>query len=120
MNVYLREVSGRDITAKDFRTWGGTMVAAVALRAMGPAINRIEADRNIVRALDVVAERLGNTRTVCRKYYVHPALLSAYHQGLTAPYSADSDTRNVRRELSKAALRRDELVVLQFFHESAA
>jgi DNA topoisomerase-1 len=118
VNDYLREASGRDITAKDFRTWGGTMVAAVALRAMGPATSRSEADRNILRALDAVAERLGNTRTVCRKYYVHPALLDAYQLGLTAPHSAVQETRNARRELSQAALRRDELVVLQFLQES--
>lgn len=117
VNSYLREVSGRDITAKDFRTWGGTMAAAVALRAMGPAANHSEAEHNILLALDTVADRLGNTRTVCRKYYVHPALLSAYHLGLTAPHSSVPETRNARRELSKAALRRDELAVLQFLHE---
>ncbi|MDO8413252.1 MAG: DNA topoisomerase IB [Gallionellaceae bacterium] len=119
VNEYLRVVSGRDITAKDFRTWGGTMVAAVELRAMGPATSRSEADRNIVRALDAVAERLGNTRAMCRKYYVHPALLSAYHLGLTVPPSTTSQIRNGRRELSQAALRRDELVVLQFLHETS-
>ena len=120
VNGYLREVSGRDITAKDFRTWGGTMVAAVALRSLGVAANRNEAERNILLALDTVAKRLGNTRTVCRKYYVHPALLSAYHLGLTAPHSTVPETRNASRELSKAALRRDELMVLQFLHDSAA
>jgi DNA topoisomerase-1 len=120
VNGYLREVSGRDITAKDFRTWGGTMVAAVTLRSIGPAASKSEAEHNIVRALDAVAERLGNTRTVCRKYYVHPALLHAYHLGLTAPHSLPPETRNALRELSQAALRRDELVVLQFLHESAA
>jgi DNA topoisomerase-1 len=120
VNDYLREVSGHDITAKDFRTWGGTMVAAVELRTMGPATSRREADRNIVRALDAVAERLGNTRAVCRKYYVHPVLLDAYHLGLTAPPSAVEETRNARRELSQAALRRDELVVLQFLQESVS
>lgn len=119
VNDYLREVSGHDITAKDFRTWGGTMVAAVALRTMGPATSRSETDRNILRALDAVAERLGNTRAVCRKYYVHPALLSAYHLGLTAPHSEMPETRNVHQELSHAALRRDELVVLDFLHKSA-
>lgn len=119
VNDYLREVSGRDITAKDFRTWGGTMVAAVALRTMGPATSRREADRNVVRALDEVAERLGNTRAVCRKYYVHPALLNAYQLGLTAPASPD-EPRTPRRAVSQAALRRDELVVLQFLLESVA
>lgn len=117
VNEYLREASGRDITAKDFRTWGGTMVAAVSLRTMGPATNRREADRNIVRALDAVAERLGNTRTVCRKYYVHPALISAYHLGLTAPVPP-AEPRSPRRATAQAALRRDELVVLQFLQES--
>ena len=120
VNEYLREISGCDITAKDFRTWGGTMVAAVALRTMGPAASRSEADRNIVRALDAVAERLGNTRAVCRKYYVHPALLSAYLLGLTAPHAPVPKMHNTHHELSHAAQRRDELVVLNFLHESAA
>ncbi len=84
INEYLREASGRNVSAKDFRTWGGTILAAVALRTAGPAPTKREAMRNINRAIDAVAERLGNTRTVCRKYYVHPALLHAYLQGLTA------------------------------------
>ena len=84
INEYLREASGRNVSAKDFRTWGGTILAAVALRTAGPAPTKREATRNINRAIDAVAERLGNTRTVCRKYYVHPALLHAYLQGLTA------------------------------------
>lgn len=120
VNEYLREVSGRDITAKDFRTWGGTMVAAVTLRTLGPAASRSEAERNILHALDTVAERLGNTRAVCRKYYVHPALLDAYHLGLTAPHSEVTETFNARKEMSHASLRRDELVVLNFLQRSAA
>jgi DNA topoisomerase I len=119
VNEYLREITGRDITAKDFRTWGGTMVAAVALRTMGPAASRSEADRNILRALDAVAERLGNTRAVCRKYYVHPALLSAYYLGHTAPHSPVPKTHNVFHKLSHAALQRDELAVLDFLHKLA-
>jgi DNA topoisomerase-1 len=119
VNEYLREISGRDITAKDFRTWGGTMLAAVTLRTMGPAATRMQADRNILQALDTVAEHLGNTRAVCRKYYVHPALLNAYHLGLTAPHSKKSERLNARNLMSQAALRRDELVVLNFLHKSA-
>jgi DNA topoisomerase-1 len=118
VNEYLRAVSGRDITAKDFRSWGGTMVAAVELRAMGAATSQSAEEGNIVQALDAVAKRLGNTRAVCRKYYVHPALLDAYHLGLTAP-AAPAEPRYPRRALSQAALRRDELVVLQFLQESA-
>ncbi len=61
------------------------MIAARELRAMGPAENPKEAERNIVKVIDAVAERLGNTRAVCRKYYVHPALLAAYLEGQVAP-----------------------------------
>jgi DNA topoisomerase-1 len=118
VNNYLRQVSGLDISAKDFRTWGGTMVAALALRTMGAASNPTEAEHNIVQALEAVALRLGNTRAVCRKYYVHPALLIAYHLGLTAPVSHAQP--NKRRGSSRAALRHDEQVVLKFLLESAA
>jgi DNA topoisomerase-1 len=117
VNERLRELSGRDISAKDFRTWGGTMHAAIALRAMGPAASRREADRNIVRAIDVVAERLGNTRAVCRKYYVHPAILEAYLLGRTAPLPPDALPGGERRARGAAALRRDEIAVLQFLHD---
>jgi DNA topoisomerase-1 len=120
VNDYLREVTGRDITAKDFRTWGGTMHAAMELRTMGPASHRREADRNIVRAVDAVALRLGNTRAVCRRYYIHPALLEAYHMGLTVPRSPGGPMRKARRSLPSPALRREEVAVLRFLHEAVA
>ena len=85
VNTYLREITGRDVTAKDFRTWSGTMLAAEALRAIGPAPTRRAAERNVLRAIDGTAERLGNTRAVCRKYYIHPALLDAYLDGDVLP-----------------------------------
>jgi DNA topoisomerase I len=119
VNEYLRELTGRDITAKDFRTWGGTMLAAVELRAMGPAVSRREADRNVLRAIDAVAERLGNTRAVCRKYYVHPGLMRAYLMGLTVPLADPAGQRQPRRRQPAAALRRDEIAVLQFLQEMA-
>lgn len=117
VNAYLRELTGRDVTAKDFRTWGGTMLAAVELRRMGAAASRREADRNIVAAVDAVAARLGNTRAVCRKYYVHPVLLRAYLMGQTPPLPPVVAVRRGRRRRSAAALRRDEIVVLQFLQE---
>ena len=117
VNAYLREVSGRDVTAKDFRTWGGTMLAAVELRAMGAPASRREADRNILRAVDAVAERLGNTRAVCRKYYVHPTLLQAYLLGHTVPQPPVAAKQPRRRARPGGALRRDEVVVLQFLQE---
>ncbi len=115
VNVYLKELTGRDVTAKDFRTWGGTMHAAVTLRSMGPASSRREADRNIIRAVDLVAERLGNTRAVCRKYYVHPALVEAYRMGETIPQPVPLSRSRMRKR--GAALRRDEVLVLQFLQE---
>ncbi|HEX4984609.1 MAG TPA: DNA topoisomerase IB [Burkholderiales bacterium] len=117
VNGYLREISGRDITAKDFRTWGGTMLAGIELRAMGSAPTQREAKRNVVRAIDAVAERLGNTRTVCRKYYVHPALLHAYMQGLVPGPSAADKPRGNRRKRPMPALRRDEVAILQFLQD---
>jgi DNA topoisomerase-1 len=114
VNAYLRELSGRDVSAKDFRTWGGTMLAAVELRRMGPPASRREADRNIIRAIDAVASRLGNTRSVCRKYYVHPTILHAYLMGETVPEL--TPVRRMRRRQG-AALRGDEILVLQFLQE---
>ena len=115
VNDYLRELSGRDVTAKDFRTWGGTMLAAVELRRMGSAASRREADRNIIAAIDAVAERLGNTRAVCRKYYLHPALLRAYLIGRVV--ATPPPIRRSRHRKPGAALRRDEVLVLQFLQE---
>ena len=111
VNGYLQEMTHSGVTAKDFRTWAGTMIAARELRAIGPAANRKEAERNIVRVIDAVAERLGNTRAVCRAYYVHPALLAAYLEGRIAP---SPEPVPPRRERVTAALRRDEVAVLQF------
>ena len=116
VNDYLRDLTGRDVTAKDFRTWGGTMLAAVELRTMGAAASRREADRNIIRAIDAVSERLGNTRAVCRKYYIHPVLLSAYLMGFTVPQPPPLSKKTQRRQPG-AALRRDEVLVLQFLQE---
>ncbi|MGH8709989.1 MAG: DNA topoisomerase IB [Burkholderiales bacterium] len=118
VNAYLREITGRDITAKEFRTWAGTMLAAKELCTMGPAKSRREAERNMIRAIDAVAKRLGNTRAVCRKYYVHPGLVLAYLQGLTAPLSSAPMPKRDRRERPAAALRRDEVAVLQFLQRS--
>jgi DNA topoisomerase-1 len=89
------------------------MLAAVELRRMGPAASRREADRNIIAAIDAVAERLGNTRAVCRKYYVHPALLQAYLMGRVAPAPPPARPSRPRRRAG-GALRRDEVLVLQF------
>lgn len=81
VNDYLREVTGENFTAKDFRTWAGTVLAAQALREFEQFDNKTQAKKNVVRAIERVAERLGNTRAVCRKCYVHPAILDSYLDG---------------------------------------
>jgi DNA topoisomerase-1 len=81
VNDYLREITGEDFTAKDFRTWAGTILAVRALGELGPAATEREAKSNVVQAIDEVAERLNNTRAVCRKYYVHPAVFEHYAAG---------------------------------------
>lgn len=112
VNDYLREITGADITAKDFRTWAGTMDAAAVLRDKGAARTRKDAERNIVEAVDHTAKRLGNTRAVCRKYYIHPALLEAYLEGDVLPPMPARPGRQPRKP--GAGLRRHEEQVLEF------
>ena len=85
VNSYLREISGQDFTAKDFRTWAGTVLAAVALAEFEMFDSQTQAKKNIVRAIETVAKRLGNTPTVCRKCYVHPEVLGSYLDGTMVP-----------------------------------
>ena len=81
VNDYLRQVSGQDFTAKDFRTWTATVLAAQALHEMRQFDGDVEAKRNVVAAIESVAARLGNTPAVCRECYVHPAVTDAYLDG---------------------------------------
>ncbi len=81
VNDYLRDITGEDYTAKDFRTWSGTVLAALALREFEKFDSETQAKKNIVRAIETVAERLGNTPSICRKCYVHPAVIESYLDG---------------------------------------
>lgn len=83
VNEYLNEISGQDFTAKDFRTWAGTMLAAEALAGFGIDADEATAKSNIVTAIEKVSKQLGNTPTICRKCYVHPAVIDAYIEGDT-------------------------------------
>ncbi|UCD25477.1 MAG: DNA topoisomerase IB [Gemmatimonadota bacterium] len=112
INEYLRAITGREVSAKDFRTWAATMHAATLLRDMGPTRTQREAKKNIVQAVDQVAERLGNTRAVCRKYYVHPKILDSYMAGLVVPKPPEPET--TKRKGHGSALRADEVAVLEF------
>lgn len=83
VNDYLREIAGDEFTAKDFRTWAGTVLAAMALHEFESFDSETQAKHNVVRAIERVAERLGNTPAVCRKCYVHPEIIDAYLDGET-------------------------------------
>jgi DNA topoisomerase I len=92
VNDYLKRIcGGEDFTAKDFRTWAGTVQALGAFKELGPPQNITQTKKNIVMALDMVAEHLGNTRTVCKKYYVHPIILSLYEKKRLHGYFSEKD-----------------------------
>ena len=81
VNDYLKEITRSDITAKDFRTWAGTVLAALALHEIGTIDSEAKAKKNVRTAIERVASRLGNTATICRKCYVHPEVLQCYMSG---------------------------------------
>jgi DNA topoisomerase-1 len=81
VNQYLRETSGQEFTAKDFRTWSGTVLAIGAFREAGPASSETQAKKTTVDVVKQVARQLGNRPATCRKYYVHPAVIDAYADG---------------------------------------
>jgi DNA topoisomerase-1 len=109
VNAYLREICGDSFTAKDFRTWAGTVLAAQALAAVERFKSNTEAKRNVVKAIEAVAKRLGNTKAVCRKCYIHPAILDAYMDGGTI------QTIKARAQQVKhgSALSQEELAVVR-------
>ena len=91
VNTYLREITGEAFTAKDFRTWAGTVLAARSLRELGPFESETAMKANIVAAIDEVAARLGNTRAVSRASYVHPAVLLGYEEGTLCLFDCKDD-----------------------------
>jgi DNA topoisomerase-1 len=90
VNHYLREITGQDFTAKDFRTWAGTVLAAVALKDCGKPETKTAAKRNVLKAIETVAHQLGNTPAICRKCYIHPGIIEAYLEQTTIRFKAAS------------------------------
>jgi DNA topoisomerase-1 len=118
VNAYLREISGADFTAKDFRTWAGTVLAAMALEELGKVESQTQRKKNIVRAVEGVAKRLGNTPAVCRKCYVHPVILEAYLDGATLETLAKRAREEVVNRVGR--LRGKEAAVLAFLERRLA
>jgi DNA topoisomerase-1 len=92
VNNYIREIAGQDFTAKDFRTWAGSVALLQSLCSVGKAETVTEAKKNIVTALDEVSKKLGNSRAICKKYYVHPELMRMYE---------DNNLEKYQKELEK-------------------
>jgi DNA topoisomerase-1 len=117
INNYIREAAGVDFTAKDFRTWAGSLNILRAFKSIGEAIDETAKKKNIVAALDEVSSKLGNTRTVCKKYYVHPGLISLYEANNLSKYLNELDELEVPDD--KSGHTNDEKVLLKILKELA-
>ena len=114
VNEYLREIAGEDFTAKDFRTWAGTVLAAVALSTAGAFETRKQAKANVKNAIEAVAKVLGNTPTVCRRCYIHPAVLDAYLDGNSINcFKANAEEEFEKEGRDLASAQRAVLKILQ-------
>jgi DNA topoisomerase-1 len=118
VNAYLHEITGEDFTAKDFRTWAGTVMAAIALQAQEAFENQSQAKKNVKAAITAVAKVLGNTPAVCRKCYVHPAVLETYLDGSLIEGLKKQTEKTLARSLKQ--LRSGEAAVLSFLQEKLA
>jgi DNA topoisomerase I len=112
INGYLKEISGRDVTAKDFRTWSGTVLAALALAELEKVDSQAAAKRNIRAAIETVAARLGNTPTVCRKCYIHPEIFDSYLNDALILEAREEVEKELRGDLTQ--LSPEETLVLSF------
>lgn len=111
VNQYLKEHTGEDYTAKDFRTWAGCLNLLRAFKNIGLYENTTQCKQNVNRALDYVSERLGNTRTVCKKYYVHPGIIRLYEENKMAGYLKELD--GIEEPDGVAGLTKDEKVLMK-------
>jgi DNA topoisomerase-1 len=110
INTYLKEITGEDFTAKDFRTWAGSVSALYAFKAVGKFENVSECKKKIVSVLDEVAINLGNTRTVCKKYYVHPTVIKSYEEGSIFKYI---DKLDEKKDIQSSELNLAEKALLE-------
>jgi DNA topoisomerase-1 len=115
VNDYLRSVMGSDYTAKDFRTWSGTVLAAIALQEYEKFDSQVQAKKNIVAAIEAVSKKLGNTPTICRKCYVHPTVLEAYLDGVMLEALRQDAKKKLARDIH--ALSPEEAAVLAFLQK---
>ena len=117
VNRYLQNIAGQEFTAKDFRTWRGTMQAIAALSEIGAWTSQRQAKSNILRAIDRVSEQLNNTRAVCRKYYVHPAIFETYLAGTMADLLKNGGGNGTQEKVT-AGLSADEAALVRLLRKA--
>ena len=110
VNNYIKSLTNGDFTAKDLRTWSGTVQALLAFKELGLTDTQTQTKRNIVAALDKVSSALGNTRTVCKKYYVHPLVIGLYETKTLGKYLSSLD--DLEKDDNKSGLTKEELVLM--------
>lgn len=111
VNNYIHEAAGMDFSAKDFRTWAGSLQALQAFSSVGEAMTDSECKKNVVQVLDSVSKKLGNTRTVCKKYYVHPSLIKLYEDKKLVEYLKELD--KLEEPDDKSGLTKEEQVLMK-------
>ncbi len=111
VNSYIKQISGGDFSAKDFRTWAGTVQALLTFKEIGFFDTQTETKKKVVQALDDVAKHLGNTRTVCKKYYVHPVIISLYESKELEKYIATLEA--IEKPDNKADLTAEEKLLMK-------
>ena len=116
VNEYLQQIAGTDFTAKDFRTWGGTVLAALALKEFEKSETKKQAKKNLIRAIESVAQRLGNTPAICKKCYIHPEIMNAYLDGTMI----ETFKKRADQLRKSTGLRPDETAVLTFLQKRLA
>ena len=115
VNRYLKEVTAPEFSAKDFRTWGGTLLTALELADTGVAEDEKEIKKNVCEAVKKVAEQLGNTPTVCRGSYIHPTIIESYEKGITLSEFTEKKKRKIRR--IKEEYEPEEIALMQLFED---
>jgi DNA topoisomerase-1 len=111
VNGYIQEAMGNTFSAKDFRTWAGTLAFLNCLKTVDEISPENDTKKNILNALDDVSERLGNTRAICRKYYVHPKIISSYEENKLSKYLDELNNKQIDEE--SVDLSQDEKVLLR-------
>lgn len=115
VNRYIKEAAGADFSAKDFRTWSGTLQIIQALGSMDGADTETEIKKNVLAALDEVSKKLGNTRAVCRKYYVHPGVIRLYEEKALSKYLKELDRIEAPDDLT--GLTTEEKILMKILKE---